>query len=353
MNFWRSKMYEFTSKHKGLGDFVFLLTFDKKRRTERIVIGEAVAVRLRLERNMGDESKILYDETRPLGKLLIDFESDPEKEWQLNASYLADNFAGLFPTKNIKSKALKPYVDFLRNKYESGEPSAVFAAVKTWEEYWRCFSIANGSDVFLGRAAKLYKPFSVLNQRNRLWEIKSAKALSTALFSDESQVGLYYPVTSRTAERSECVVATSSFIPIIFYYLQRIEEWGYTFQHCKVCRIYFLATSKHYKLCSDKCRKVTAEKAKQQYDERNKGDKVESTYENHYQYWYNARRKMIRKNAPDEQVAAFTEVFNNFKKNAVKRKTKAKSGKKEYEEFTTWLVKQQDIVDKLVPRGRL
>jgi hypothetical protein len=343
-------MYEFTSKHRGLGDFVFLLTFDKKRRTERIIIGEAVAVRLRLERNIGDESKILYDETRPLGKLLIDFESDPDKEWQLNASYLADNFAGLFPTKNIKSKALKPYVDFLQGKYMSGEPSAVFAAVKTWEEYWRCFGIANGSDVFLGRAAKLYKPFSVLNQRNRLWETKSTKALSTALFADESQVGLYYPAKKQTAERIECVVTASSFIPIIFYYLKRIEEWGYTFQHCKVCGIYFLATSKHYKLCSDKCRKITAEQAKQQYDERNKGDKVESAYENKYQYWYNWRRKLIRKNAPEEQIAVFTKAFNKFKKEAVQRKSEAKLGKKEFAEFNTWLAKQQDIADDLAEK---
>jgi len=351
-------MFEFTSKNRGSDRIVFLLTLDKKKKTERIIIGESAMVRLRIEKNIGE---VLYDETRPLGQLLLNFESAPDKEWQLNASYLADNFAGLFPTKNVKSKALKPYADFLRGKYASGEPSAMFAAVKTWEEYWRCFGIANGSDVFLGRAAKLYKPFSVFAEPNCVWKGKATNALSTALFSEESQVELCYPVFSEKnnkkrlsgyGERGECIIATSSFIPIIFYYLKRIEEWGFMLQRCKICGIIFLTTSKHYKLCSDKCRKVTATQAKREYDERNKGDKVESTYENHYQYWYNWRRKLIRKNAPDEQIAEFTKAFNKFKKEAVHRKASAKLGKKAFADFTTWLAKQQDIADDLAGRGR-
>ena len=352
-------MYEFTSKHKDLSDYIFLLTFDKKRKTERIIIGEAVAVRLRLEKNMDVESEILYDETRPLGKLLVDFELDPEKEWHLNASYLADNFAGWKPTKNVKSKALKPYIKFLQRKYESGEPSALFAAVKTWEDYWRCFGIADGSDVFLGRTAKLYKPFFVFSECNRLWEIKATKALSSAFFAEESRVELWYPIITndkkrifKSGERCECVVARSSFIPIIFYYLNRIEEWGLIFQKCKVCGIHFLTTSKHFEICSDKCRKATAAEAKRQYDERNKGDKVEAIYENYYQYWYNRLRKLKRNNAPDEEIAVFSEAFNKFKKGAVQRKAKVKSGKMGYAEFTSWLVAQQDIVDSLVKHGR-
>jgi len=142
-------------------------------------------------------------------------------------------------------------------------------------------------------------------------------------------------------------------IPIIFYYLQRIEEWGLIFQRCKICKNHFLTTSKNYELCSDKCRKVTAVQAKKQYTERNKGDKVEAIYKNYYDYWYNRKRKLTAHNAPDEEIAVFNKAFNKFKKSAVQRKTKAKSGKKEYAEFTSWLVEQQNIVDKLVPRGRL
>jgi hypothetical protein len=225
----------------------------------------------------------------------------------------------------------------------------MFAAAKTWEDYCRCYSLKGGSDIFLGRVAKLYKPFFVFS---RLWETKATKVLSTALFAEESQVELWYSSTKRTVERSECIVAHSSMIPLIFYYLKRIEEWGLVFQQCKICGIHFLTTSKHFELCSDDCRKITAVQAKQQYDERNKGDKVEAIYENHYQYWYNRLRKLKRNNSPDEEIAAFSEAFNKFKKGAVLRKSKVKIGKLKFAEFTSWLVEQQDIVDGLVKHGR-
>ncbi|MDR2559037.1 MAG: hypothetical protein LBC86_05785 [Oscillospiraceae bacterium] len=163
-------MYDFTSKNRGSDRIVFLLTLDKKKKTERIIIGESVMVKLRIERNIGE---VLYDETRPLGQLLLNFESDPGKEWHLNASYLADYIVKKFR----QNKLLEPYIGFLRQKYVSGEPSAVFVAVKTWEEYQLCYGVKDGSDVFTGRVSKLYKSFIALNQHNSLWEIKSSKNL--------------------------------------------------------------------------------------------------------------------------------------------------------------------------------
>ena len=124
------------------------------------------------------------------------------------------------------------------------------------------------------------------------------------------------------------------------------------FQKCKVCGLHFLITSKHFEICSDKCRKITAAEAKRQYDERNKGDKVEAIYENYYQYWYNRKRKLKRNKATDEEVAVFTKAFNKFRDGAVRRKTEVKSGKMKLPEFTSWLVAQQDIVDGLVKHGR-
>jgi hypothetical protein len=315
--------------------------------TERIIIGEAGEVRLRLERDIGD---VFYDETHKIGHFLINFESDPEREWSVNSMGLHDNFAGLFPTKNVKSKTLKPYTDFLRYKYESSEPSAMFAAIRTWEDYWRCFNIARGSEVFIGRVGKLYKPFFRFNERcQHLWEIGSARAMSTALFAEESQIELWYPVKKRPFE---CVATSSSLLPIIFYYLNRIEEWGLLFQKCKVCEAWFVTSSKHFELCNDKCRKVTAIEAKRQYDERNKGDKAEAIYENYYQYWYNRLRKLKRNNAPQEEISAFSQAFNKFRDVAVRRKGEVKRGKMKLSDFTSWLVQQQDIVDGLVKRGR-
>jgi len=139
---------------------------------------------------------------------------------------------------------------------------------------------------------------------------------------------------------------------MIFYYLNKTAEWGQVFQKCKVCGSFFLAASRHYELCSDECRKAQMVEAKREFDERNKDDKAEQIYENHYNYWYNRLRKLNRNNAPESEKAAFSEAFESFRDGAISRKSEVKSGKMKLSEFTTWLAEQQDIVDGLVKRGR-
>jgi hypothetical protein len=74
------KIYNFNSRERELGRVVFALTLNKKRMTERIVIGRTDDARRRLERGE-DDNNIYYDETRPLGNLLLNFESNKNGEW--------------------------------------------------------------------------------------------------------------------------------------------------------------------------------------------------------------------------------------------------------------------------------
>jgi hypothetical protein len=250
--------YEFNLKNPAFDRIVFLLTVNKNKMTERVIIGEAGEVRLRLERNIGD-----------------------------------------------------------------------------------------GADVFKDKSAILFKPFHVLSEY-KPWKLEAVNALQTALHAEESQVELWYPVSKRPFE---CVVAYSSFLPIIFYYLNKIREWGLVFQECKVCNSYFLTKSKHFEICGDECRKAQAIEARRQFDERNKYEKVEAIYENHYQYWYNRLRRLKTGNAAEADVTAFANTFNKFRKEAVKRKNEVKSGKIKLSAFTSWLAEQQSIVDSMVKRG--
>ncbi|MCD8149163.1 MAG: hypothetical protein LUE92_06300 [Clostridiales bacterium] len=43
-----------------------------------------------------------------------------------------------------------------------------------------------------------------------------------------------------------------SFIPLITYYQNRLNDWGLCFRQCRMCGKYFLARSQRYDLCSDK-----------------------------------------------------------------------------------------------------
>ena len=113
--------YDFSKHERDFGKIVFAITLDRKKLTERIVIGEMNETRRQLEDGTGN---IYYDQTSPLGKLLIDFEADSEREWNRNAMILHESYSKTFPLEAERWKMSAPVSDYLHNKYKSGEPSA-------------------------------------------------------------------------------------------------------------------------------------------------------------------------------------------------------------------------------------
>lgn len=332
--------YDFTSRNRDFGRVVFALTLDKKRMTERIIIGKTDDARMRLENGNGD---VYYDATCPLGSLLLSFEADRNGEWNRRGMILRESYGKEFLRSAGRWKMAAPVGDYLRGKYDSGEPSAMYAAIRTWEDYLNCFNMSHGADVLTDKLSMLYKPFAVYAEY-KPWQAESPAALSAALRDGESDVELWYPVAKRPLET---VVAFASFLPVIFYYLHKINEWKFVFQECKVCGNYFLARSRHYELCSDDCRKVQAVNAKREFDERAKGDRLEQLDEAAYYYWYNRLRKLRKGNAA-EKTAAFKSAFDDFRKEAVQRKGAVKNGDETFNSFTAWLIEQENEADRLM-----
>lgn len=334
--------YDFGKHERGLGKIVFALALDRKKMTERIVIGEMSETRRHLENGTGD---VYFDQTRPLGKLLIDFEADAGREWNRNVMRLSESYGKAIPFDAERWKIAAPVSDFLRGKCAGGEPSAMFAAIRTWEEYLNCFNLNHGADMLIRRLSTLYRPF-FLYGHSRPWQEETAATLSQVLHEEEAAVELWYPALKRSFEY---VVASASFLPVIAYYLHKIEEWGFVFGRCKVCGNDFLARSRHYELCSDECRKKQAVEAKREFDERAKGDRLEQLYDASYYYWYNRLRKLRREKAANpEKAAAVGESFKAFRKEAVGRKGRVKRGEMKLTDFSAWLIAQQNEVDRLM-----
>ncbi|MCL2774934.1 MAG: hypothetical protein FWD71_16535 [Oscillospiraceae bacterium] len=334
--------YDFTRRERGFGKIVFALTLDRKKMTERIVVGETNETRRHLENGTGE---IYYDCTRPLGQLLLYFEADIKRQWNLNAMRLRESYSKIFPFESERWKITSPISDFLNSKYKNSEPSAMFAAIRTWEEYLNCYNINHGADLLIQRLNLLYRPFFLYGEY-KPWQEEASVALSQTIHDGESQVELWYPVNKRPFE---CVVASVSFQPLIFYYLHKVEEWNFVFSECKVCGRYFLARSRHYELCSDECRKVQAVQAKQEFDERAKSDSLEQSYETAYYYWYNRLRKLKRAKNPDvEKISVVSGAFEVFRKEAIKCKGMVKRREMGQKEYADWLFKQQNEVDKLM-----
>ena len=342
------KVYDFTSREREFGRVVFALTLDKKKLAERIIIGKVDEVRRLLN---GGDGEVYYDEVRPLGSLLLSFESDPNGDWNKNHMILRESYGKeklLRITKTARWEIAAPVQEFLQSKDASGEPSAIFAAIRTWEEYINPVNEkAKSADAFTGRLHMLYKPFQIY-AKYKPWHELAVKDLSVAIPGEESAVELWYPVIKRPFET---VVAASSFLPIIFYYTHKVKEWNFVFRQCTVCDEHFLARSRHYELCSDECRKIKASATKKEFDERAKGDKLEQLDEATYYYWYNRWRKLKKgKYANLENAAAFKVELDVFRDEAVKRKAAVKSRQLSDVDFFTWLAQQQNLADTLMDK---
>jgi hypothetical protein len=195
------------------------------------------------------------------------------------------------------------------------------------------------------RLVALYRPF-ILYAENRPWQELAPDTSEAALRDTDTEVSLWYPAKKRPFE---VVVAFSSLLPIINYYLFKLNEWGYVFQQCKICGKDFVAKSRHYELCGDECRRVQALENKREFDERAKGDRLEQLHENAYNYWYNRLRKLKKGNAANpERAAAVDAAFKIYRKEAVKRKADVKNGDLSFSDFATWLAEQQNAVDALM-----
>ena len=340
------KIYDFTNREREFGRVVFAITLDRKRLKERIIIGKVDEVQWHLKHGDGN---VYFDETRPLGNLLLNFENDENGDWNKNHMILRDSYGKeklLGIAKSVRWDMISPVQEFLQAKYTSSEPSAVFAAIRTWEEYTNpVHEKSKTTDAFTGKLHMLYKPFQVY-EKYRPWHELAVTDLSYAIPREESAVELWYPLAKRPFET---VVTSSSLLPIIFYYMHKIAEWGFVFQQCKICDAYFLARSRHYELCSDECRKKQAVTAKKEFDERTKGDRLEQLDEAAYYYWYNRWRKLKKgKAANPEKAAAFKVELDAFRKEAVKRKAEVRSRKIAFADFSAWLVEQQGVADKLM-----
>ncbi len=323
---------------------------------ERIVIGTADDARRRLENGTGE---VYYDETRPMGSLLLTFEADAAGEWNKRGMVLRESYGKLFPFNKERWKAAIPVADWLKGKYTSGEPSAMFAAIRTWEDYLNCFNLRHGTDLLIEKLSMLYRPF-IIYGNYKPWRDEAAEALSNALHDSEADVVLWHlkppgkkqskrKITTANQPRIEVIAASSSFLPVIFYYLNKVKEWKFTFPRCKVCGKYFLAQSGHYELCSDECRNRQAVTAKREFDERAKGERHEQLDKAAYYYWHNRLRKLRKDTAANpEKAAAFKVALDAFRKEAVKRKAAVKRGDAQLDDFATWLFQQQDEADRLM-----
>ena len=144
-------------------------------------------------------------------------------------------------------------------------------------------------------------------------------------------------------------VIISVFLPIIFITCTKLRSGVMFSSNARFVGVHFLARSRHYELCSGKCRKVQAIIAKREYDERVKGDKLEQLDEAAYYYWYNRLRKLRKgKAANPGKAVTFKIKFDIFSKEAVRLKKLVRCKEMSLADFASWLAQRQNEADILM-----
>ena len=338
-------------RHKPCYDrILFVLTLDRKKMKERILIGRELEIRFRLQGSM--EADILCDLIRPLGSFLTEFEHDPDGDW---------NLLGLSPLREAlhsnrwKQPALEQAAsDFLQKKFDSGDPLRMYVAFRIWNDYLIAREPRDREAAcqrFMDKMSNftmLFHEESPLQFDSDIGKPKQFH-ISSRMFGsvppEETRLDLWYPDNRRTIE---CVAAYASFYPLVTYYLNRLNDWGLCFRKCKVCEHIFLAKSLRYELCSDKCRKKQALQNKREFDERARENNYDLLYKNECQNWRNKINK-ARKTTdfPADRLEEMMTAFEAFKKEALQRKKAVKEKLTSPRKFSDWLYQQNNVIVKL------
>lgn len=240
---------------------------------------------------------------------------------------------------------------FLRQKYQTGDPVRQYAAFRIWEGYLVAREYRNRSAA-CDRFIESVSPFTLAFQTNTNAELEQrtgrstpldpSKRLPSQLLPEDARLDLWYPDYQTGME---CVCVYASFYPVMIYYLNRLKDWGLYFRQCKVCNRFFLAKSRRYELCSEKCRKTQSLQNKREFDERARENNYDLLYKNECQNWRNKINKAKKTDGfPVERLEEMKNSFEIFKKEALQRKKLVCTGTIDPKEFMNWIYQQSSII---------
>ena len=321
------------------GSIVFVLILDMKRKKERILIGNENYVELRLRGS--EEDNIFYDRTAPLGSLLMNFHQDLGRAW--NEYGFMPFWNALHSNRWKQTELEKMGFDFLRSRFENGYPLDIYAALRISEGYLKARLLRDRN-----RAADIFN-IEMAEIKDGLMDWTDERIKTPKKFYEDSslskkaiKIDLWYPTGT---PEPECVIAHDSILPVINFYHSRLLSAGLNIRKCKVCGKYFLAESLKYELCSKKCRKEQGKIKKREFDARAVENSYDRTYKNECQRWRNIiHRAEKSEDTFPEQLSKMKAAFEDFKAEALKRKTAVKKGQSSPKEFEDWIIIQSSVL---------
>lgn len=328
--------YHFKRQEISGDRVLFALSLDKRSGKERILIGSETEIIKKLWND--PNGAVYYDEVHPIGTLFINKRQDGTDWTDRGFMPLWD---ALHTTRWRQPELEQSTADFCTKMYQSGDPLAIFTAIRLWDGYLRAREPRDRD-----RASELFK-IDLMGLISPLEKYSPDELLDRSITDtiryagDEMKMDVWYPAQTDM----ECVTAYRSFLPVIMYYHARLADWSLYFRTCKVCGRAFLAKSQKYTMCSDKCRQKMKTKAKRDFDARAIENEYDHIYKNEAQHWLHYIHRMEKTaDCSPERLAEIKSAYESFKIEAKKRKSAVKNGKSTVSEFRDWALQQLESI---------
>ena len=187
---------------------LFVLTLDRKKMKERILIGEEQQIRFRL--NGSQNAEVLCDMTRPLGTFLINFERDTDRDWNLYG--LSPLRQALHSNRWKQPELEQAASEFLWGKYLSNDPLKMYVAFRIWNSYLLAREPRDRNaacDRFMDKMSRLTGVFqnetmSFDRETGKPKHFQAGSLYFKGAPSEDTRLDLWFPDNRRT---EECVSA--------------------------------------------------------------------------------------------------------------------------------------------------
>lgn len=323
-------------------------------KTERILTGTEDDIRSCLEGHPSNAR--CCDITQPLGSLALSLTlcRSQENDWReiFKKTDIAQEI--LSTTFHLKSpiEQERQAEEILRKKYATGNPLYQYAAERIWHEYW---AIRGKRD------SKGYKNLTV-------FAMNLVKPLDAPLYKAEPKERIVIdhelirqlnttPADGNFQNRSilidgfqtEYVLADNSFVPLLQYYQNYLDQHKAVCASCLNCRKLFASDTKKEIYCGDRCKlsaRLTA-KAKRENDKT--AWKVEKLCRNADAKW-NYKFKRIDQSGTwtEDELLQFRLAKDHYQDERKEKRAAYKQGKITLKELIDWLFSQPDRIDEVI-----
>lgn len=235
--------------------FSFAIAIDLQKTEERVLIDTADNIQRKLRGDQG--ISLFYDQSRPLGQLLFDYEEQDDGEWFGEVICPINQLL----QNSKRGGILSPEVqDVLEHHIKSSNPVGQYTALNAAQFFFCEVDVVRGSkwiNLFDSRMRNLVKSF-----QGELLSVAYFKPFAVAYSKVQMIIHhnrLYCRDEMKTLDplsdrRLECFMTDGDIIPLVAKYLMLLSENKYKLKLCDRCGKRFVAGHGNATLCSDLCR---------------------------------------------------------------------------------------------------